>query len=93
MAPEIENKVVLTPTVLPDGSGGSTHYPELMTEEELLRFLRIPLISKAQDHHHVIENLKRMHGLPCIYICNKSLYPLVAIRKWIDDKLLKEQKR
>jgi hypothetical protein len=77
--------------ILPDGYGDFTPCPELLTEEELIRFLRIPEISKAENHHNVIENLKRMHDLPCIHICKKSLYPLNAVRKWIEDKLLKEQ--
>ena len=80
------------PTILPDGNDSSTHCPELMTEEELIRFLRIPEISKAEDYHNVIENLKRMHNLPCIHICKKPLYPLEAIRRWIEEKLLKEQR-
>ena len=67
-------------------------YPELMTEEELVVFLRIPRVSKADNYNNVIENLKRIHDLPCIHICKKSLYPLNAVRKWIEDKLLKEQK-
>ncbi len=83
----------LTPAVLPDGNDGCVPCPELMTEEELIRFLRIPLISKAEDYGNVIENLKRMHNLPCIHISKKPLYPLNAIRKWIDEKLLTEQKR
>ena len=77
---------------LPDGHGGFTPCPELMTEEELIRFLRIPLISKAEDYRNVIKNLKRMHDLPCIHICKQPLYPLNAVRKWIEDKLLKEQR-
>ena len=66
-------------------------YPELMTESELVDFLRIPELSNAKKHSHVIENLKRMHGLPCIHLCKKPLYPLNAIRNWVDEKLLKEQ--
>ncbi len=66
---------------------------ELMTEGEVIEFLRIPEVSKAENYHNVIENLKRMHDLPCIHICKQPLYPLKAIRKWIEDKLLKEQKR
>ena len=73
-----------------DGAG---HYPEIMTERELIQFLRIPEVSKSTDHHNVIENLKRMHDLPCIHICKQPLYPLSAVRRWVDDKLLKEQKR
>ncbi len=79
-------------SVLPDGNGGCTPCPALMTEAELIRFLRIPEISKAKDHSNVVANLKRMHDLPCIHICKQPLYPLDAIRKWIEEKLLKEQR-
>ena len=60
--------------------------PDLMTEEELVVYLRIPEISKSKSHHNVIENLKRMHQLPRIHICGKSLYPREAIREWIKRK-------
>ena len=81
-----------TATVMPDGNGGFKPCPELMTEAELVEFLRIPVISSAKNYGYVIENLKRMHNLPCIHICKKPLYPLSAVRVWIDEKLLKEQK-
>lgn len=62
------------------------HYPDIMTEEEVILFLRIPEISKAANFKHVIENLKRMHNLPCIHICRQPLYPLEAIKKWVKEK-------
>jgi hypothetical protein len=68
-------------------------FQELMTEDELVQFLRIPAISKTEDYHNVIVNLKRMHDLPCIHICKHPLYPLAAVRKWIEDKLQNEQNR
>lgn len=77
---------LMTPTVLPDGNGGFTPCPELLTEEELIAFLRIPKISKSQDYHNVIENLKRMHDLPRIHICGKLLYPREAVKEWIRSK-------
>lgn len=58
--------------------------PELMTQEEVIRFLRIPEISSAKEYGYVIENLKRMRGLPCIYISHKPLYPRKSILEWID---------
>ena len=76
----------VAPGVLPDGNGGVTVSPELLTEEELIVFLRIPEISKSKDYHNVIENLKRMHDLPRIHICGKPLYPLEEIREWIRKK-------
>ena len=72
----------------PDGA----KVQELMTEEELIVFLRIPLISKAKDYHNVIENIKRVHNLPCIHICKQPLYPLEVIRKWVEEKMLREQR-
>jgi len=58
-------------------------YPDLMTEKELIEYLRIPEISKAKKYHHVIENLKRMRDLPRIQLCSKTLYPIEAIREWV----------
>ena len=66
-------------------------FPDLLTEEELIKFLRIPEVSKANDYHNVIENLKRMHDLPCIHICRQPLYPIEAIRRWIEDKTILEK--
>lgn len=63
-------------------------FPDLLTEEELIDFLRIPEVSKAQNHHNVIENLKRMHGLPRVHICGKPLYPVEAVREWIKEKTI-----
>ena len=60
--------------------------PDLMTEEELIVYLRIPEISKSKDHKNVIENLKRMHRLPRIHLCGKPLYPREAVREWIKRK-------
>jgi len=77
----------------PTSNNNSDVFSELMTEEELINFLRIPLITKANNYGNVIENLKRMHGLPCIHISKQPLYPLVAVREWIQEKLQKEQKK
>lgn len=74
------------PAVLPDGSGGFTPCPELLTEEELVRYLRIAEVSSAKDYHNVIENLKRMHDLPRIHVCGKPLYPHEALKQWIRER-------
>lgn len=81
----------ITPAVLPGGNGKFAPCPELLTEEELVIFLRIPHVSNAKDYHNVIENLKRMHDLPRIHICGKPLYPKEAIRKWIEEKTIIEK--
>ncbi len=76
----------ITPAVLSDGNGEFAPCPDLLTEEELIIFLRIPHVSNARNYHNVIENLKRMHGLPRIHICGKPLYPREAINEWIKNK-------
>lgn len=60
--------------------------PHLMTEEELVIFLRIPVVSKAANYRHVIEHLKRMRNLPCIYLCRQPLYPRQKILEWIQEQ-------
>ena len=68
-----------------------TFFPELMTESEVIQFLRIPQISKADDYANVVKNLKRMRGLPSVHICRQPLYPREAIRHWIEQQTEKEQ--
>ncbi len=62
----------------------------LLTEEELIIFLRIPQISKAKNYHNVIAHLKRYCNLPCIHLCRQPLYPIQAILRWIEEKTQKE---
>ena len=73
--------------VLPDGNGGFAPCPELLTEKELIGFLRIPAISSSKDYHNVIEHLKRARGLPRIHICRKALYPRKAILEWLEKEI------
>ncbi len=66
-------------------------YPELMTEQEVIQYLRIPEVSKSTNHSNVIENLKRMRDLPCIHISRQPLYPLDSVRKWVKDECYKNE--
>ena len=60
---------------------------ELMTESEVIQFLRIPELSSSKDYHNVIENLKRVRGLPRIHICRKALYPKKAVLQWVERQI------
>lgn len=66
-------------------------YPYLLTEEELIGFLRIPEISTSQNYHNVIEHLKRIHGLPRLHLCGKVLYPLEATKEWVKQNTVFEK--
>ncbi len=61
----------------------SNGIPELMTEEDLIVFLRIPEVSGATDYHNVILNLIRFRDLPRIHISNKLLFPKKEILEWV----------
>lgn len=92
----IESKTNTTteiPATLPDRNGGFKSCPNLLTENELIRFLCIPEISKAQNHHNVITHLKRYRELPCIHICRQPLYPRQAVLGWIEELTQKERMR
>ena len=73
----------ISTTVLPDDDSRCTPCPDLMTEDKLIKFLRIPKISKAKNHRNVITNLKRFRGLPCVHICRQPLYPREAVMEWV----------
>ena len=74
--------------VMPDGSP----CPAVMTEDELVRFLRIPEVSKG-NHGFVVANLRRIKDLPCFYISNKCLYPLGAILDWLEEQQRPRRRR
>ena len=73
--------------VLPNQSGEFSPCPIVMTEEELIRFLRIPEISSAKSHRNVVENLKRKRGLPRIHLCGKAVYLTDAVKAWLENHI------
>ena len=83
---QMDDLAFAAPAVLPDGDGGFTPCPDLLTEDELVRFLRIPEISKAKNYRNVIANLKRFRGLPCVHVCHRPLYPRNAIMEWVKEQ-------
>ena len=70
-------------------SSKNVSFQEVMTEEELINFLRIPDVSKSKDYKNVVKNLKRMRNLPCIHISKQPLYPIATVRQWIQEQAKK----
>ena len=67
-------------TTKPESGDAWQPVPQLMTQNEPVRFLRIPEISEAKDQHNVIEHLKRYRHLPSITIWQSICYR--RSRKW-----------
>ena len=61
---------------------------DLMTEEELVEFLRIFQISSSTDYSNVVKNLIRFRDLPRVAICNRLLFPRKAILEWIEKEVV-----
>ena len=62
-------------------------FSEVMTEEELIDFLKIEQISSSRNPHNVIENLKRVHGLPRVPLCGKNVYLKEAVIVWLKSRI------
>ena len=75
------------PAILPDPNGGFGPCPTVMTEEELIRFLRIPELSDSTDYRNVVQNLKRVHSLPRIHLCGKTVYLTDSVRYWLQQRV------
>jgi len=72
-------------TILRNPDGECRPCPSIMTEEELIQFLRIPEISNARSHRNVVENLKRRYGLPRIHLCGKTVYLTDSVKAWLEN--------
>lgn len=72
------------PSFFPDGRP----VPDLMTQDEVILYLRIPEISEAKDYNNAIDNLKRMRDLPRIPLCNTILFPREAVLEWIRNQTI-----
>ncbi len=66
---------------MPERADAWQPVPQLMTQDELVRFLRIPEISAAKDQHNVTEHLKRYRDLQLVQRrhegirCNEACRP------------------
>jgi predicted DNA-binding transcriptional regulator AlpA len=60
--------------------------PDLLTEEEVVRFLRIPEVSKATNYSNVVKNLIRFRDLPRIQIGKRLLFPKQAVLEWVNNQ-------
>lgn len=62
-------------------------YPDLMTEQELIEYLRMSEVSASKNLKRSVQYLKSFKGLPRINIARSTLYPLTAVREWINKQV------
>lgn len=62
--------------------------PDLLTEEDLIRYLRIPEVSTSTDYGNVIDNLVKMRDLPTLHLSNRRLFSRLAVMEWIQKQII-----
>jgi hypothetical protein len=67
---------------LPDGNGGFTPCPDLLTEAEAIRWLRLDQI-KVEHPEESIRRYRAAGVLRGVQISKAVLYPLVELRRFI----------
>ena len=80
-----------TPAVLPDGNGGFVFCPELMTETEAIRYLRLD-VNGPSNPRNTLKYYRDQGVLRAVHIGRNLRYP----RKELDlmvERLLAKQRR
>ena len=79
-----DNYVFMTPSVLPDGNGGFTPCPEVLTEDEAVRYLRLDLVghkSPATTLRYYREKKK----LKATRISKKLFYTRKSLNEFLEE--------
>jgi len=76
------NYVLAVPSVLPDGNGGFTPCPEVLTEEEAIRYLRLDL-EEHSDSRQTLKYYRDKGELVAVRIGRRNRYR----RRDLDDFL------
>lgn len=71
---------------LPDGNGGFTPCPYLLTESEAVRFLRIDQIN-VKNPGDSLRRYRDMGALRAVQISRSVFYPLPELKRFIDSQI------
>jgi hypothetical protein len=73
----------MTPVVLPDGNGGFTPCPELLTEDEAIRFLRLDGIN-AEDPANTLRYYRKKGFLRATQVGKCIRYRRIELEKLLE---------
>ena len=76
-----DNKI-LAFAVLPDGNGGFTPCPELLTEDEAIRFLRLDTVN-IKDPAATLRRYRDAGLLRAVQISKKIFYPRAELELFV----------
>lgn len=75
----------ISPTVLPDGNGGFTPCPELMTEDEAIRFLRLDM-DDSVDPKQTLKYYRDRGQLIAIKVGRRNRYRRQDLENFLAQK-------
>lgn len=87
----LDNEVRIEPAWLPDGKGGFTPCPELLTEDEAIRFLRLDTI-KIKNPKATLRRYRKEGLLRAVQISKTVFYPRTELLRFI-EKLMENNPR
>ena len=76
------------PAILPDGNGGFTPCPELMTEDEAIRYLRLDTIN-IKNPAATIRRYREAGTLRGVQMSKKIFYPRKELQQFIERQIEK----
>ncbi|HUU20273.1 MAG TPA: hypothetical protein VMW72_24200 [Sedimentisphaerales bacterium] len=82
---------LMTPVVLPDGNGGFTPCPELLTEDEAIRFLRLDTVN-IKDRAATLKRYRKDGLLRGVQISKKIFYKRTELENLI-ERLMEKNPR
>ena len=88
MIREITNQIVenlIVPAALPDGNGGFTPCPELLTEQEAIRYLRLD-VDCAGDPAKTLKYYRDKGGLIAIKVGRMNRYRQADLDDFLAQK-------
>ena len=74
---------LMVPAVLPDGNGGFTPCPDLLTEEEAIRFLRLDSIG-VDDPANTLRYYRRKGLLRATQVGKCVRYRRIELERFLD---------
>ncbi len=83
MANDGSKIVFSTPAVLPDGNGGLTPCPELLTKEEAIRYLRLDIDGPTKPGN-TLRYYREKKKLKATKIGRKLLYSRRALEEFVE---------
>lgn len=78
-----KNLAFIVPSVLPDGNGGFTPCPDLLTEQEAIRYLRLNIDGPAKPEN-TLRYYREQKKLKATKIGKKLLYSRKSLNEFME---------